>query len=214
MLEGFETDWFEREPRAMEALANGATGSPDVVLVDPFGPGVGGLSVCQKLRNYTSAPILILSRSYAERDIVTALQNGADEYLAKPVSKTELAARLRALVRRASTHQQSLTASFQQFGDLEISLPRHLVRKGGRKIELSPTEFRLLACLVQEPNRVVSHRSLMTRVWGAEYVESRHYLRLYIRYLREKLEDDPAHPSLIVSEWGMGYMLQPPPLSG
>ncbi len=212
-LEGFEVDWFDQERNAWQALAGGGIGSPDIIIADPFAPGFSGLSLCRKLRNYTTAPILILSWSYCERDVVAALQAGADEYLAKPVSSTELAARLRALVRRADNHRQQQNSALLQFSDLEISPAQHQVRKGGKKINLSPTEFRLLACLVQERDRVVSHRTLMTRVWGAEYVESRHYLRLYIRYLREKLEDDPADPKMILSEWGMGYRFQAPAAS-
>jgi two-component system KDP operon response regulator KdpE len=168
------------------------------------------MAVCHKLRDYTAAPIIILSSSYSEATVVAALQNGADEYLAKPISDSELVARLRAILRRNSPDLGRLAADSLIFDDLKISLAHHTVHKGGRKIDLSPTEFRLLACLAREPSRVLSHQALMARVWGAEYVESRHYLRLYIRYLREKLEDDPRNPRLILSEWGLGYRFQPP----
>lgn len=210
LLEGFEVNCFGGESSALEALRSKGIGSPDAVILDPTAPGIGGIAACHRLRNYTDAPIIILSSSYSEANVVAALQNGADEYLAKPVSNDELAARLRAILRRSSQYEQQQATDALRFGSLEISLDHHSVRKSGRKIDLSPTEFRLLACLVREPGKVVSHRKLMAHVWGAEYVESRHYLRLYIRYVREKLEDDPSSPRLILSEWGLGYRFQPP----
>jgi DNA-binding response OmpR family regulator len=210
LLEGFKVDWFERESRALKALKSGAVESPDAVILDPTAPGIGGMAVCHKVRDYTDAPIIILSSYYSEASVVAALQNGADEYLAKPVPNEELAARLRAMLRRSNLKHGQKAPDPLIAGDLEISLTHHAVHKGGRKIGLSPIEFRLLACLAREPGRVLSHRTLMARVWGAEYVESRHYLRLYIRYLREKLEDDPSNPELILSEWGLGYRLQAP----
>lgn len=150
------------------------------------------------------------SSSYSEAAVVAALQNGADEYLAKPISGSELVARLRAILRRNDVGLERQETDSLSFGDLKISLAHHTVHMGGRKIDLSPIEFRLLACLARDAGKVLSHQALMARVWGAEYVESRHYLRLYIRYLREKLEDNPRNPQLILSEWGLGYRFQPP----
>jgi two-component system KDP operon response regulator KdpE len=210
VLDGFTVDWFERGSAALRALKSKEAAPPDAVIIDPAAQGIGGMAACHKLRDYTAAPIIILSSSYSEANVVAALQNGADEYLAKPVSNDELTARLRAILRRSNQNGPQQAVDPLRFGSLEISLDHYSVRKKGRKVDLSPTEFRLLACLVREPGRVVSHRKLMARVWGAEYVESRHYLRLYVRYLREKLEDDPSSPRLILSEWGLGYRFQPP----
>ena len=209
-LEGFEVVRFERLTTAVKALESGEVGPPDAVILDPAGRGIDGLAVCHKLRDYTAAPIIILSSSYSEATVVAALQNGADEYLVKPISGSELVARLRAILRRNGLDPGRQGTDPLILDDLKISLAQHTVSKGGRKIDLSPTEFRLLVCLAKEPGKVLSHQALMARVWGAEYVESRHYLRLYIRYLRGKLEDDPGNPRLILSEWGLGYRFQPP----
>ncbi len=204
-LEGLEVVCHDRLPRALKSMESGP---PDAIIIDPSLKAFGGLSVTRKLRDYTTAPIIILSSSYSEAAVVAALQDGADEYLMKPISGSELVARLRAILRRNDLDAERQTADPLKFGDLEISLAHHTVHKGGRKIELSPIEFRLLACLVRQPGKVLGHKVLMARVWGAEYVESRHYLRLYIRYLRGKLEDDPSKPRLILSEWGLGYRFQ------
>ncbi len=205
-LEGLEVVCFERLTRALKSIESAP---PDAIIIDPGRRAFGGMGVTRKLRDSTAAPIIILSSSYSEAAVVTALQDGADEYLLKPISSSELVARLRAILRRNNLDQEHQPTDPLVFGDLEISLAHHKVQKGGRKIDLSPIEFRLLACLVREPGTVLSHQVLMARVWGAEYVESRHYLRLYTRYLREKLEDDPRHPQLILSEWGLGYRFQP-----
>ena len=209
-LVGFEVKYFERDIAALNALETSSVQPPDVIIIDPNAPGMSGLGVCQRLRSFSPAPIIVLSSSYSEANVVAALQSGADEYLAKPVSHAEMAARLHAVLRRTGSENGRHPSDPLCVGDLYISLSDHAVRKGSRKIDLSPIEFRLLRCLVREPGKLLSHRTLIARVWGPEYVESRHYLRLYIRYLREKLEDNPGDPKLILSEWGMGYRFQPP----
>jgi two-component system KDP operon response regulator KdpE len=213
-IAGFDVISFERDSRAVKALEDGEIEQPGAIIVDPSAPGMSGLVVCQTLRDISPAPIIVISTAYSETSVVAALQNGADEYLAKPVPHGEVAARLQAMLRRSSVENGRKPSDHIVAGDLHIFLADHSVQKGGRKIDLSPTEFRLLSCLAGAPGKLLSHRTLMARVWGAEYVESRHYLRLYIRYLREKLEDDPSHPRLILSEWGMGYRFQPPAPSG
>ena len=205
-LEGLDVVCFERLTRALESIKSDP---PDAIIIDPRRRSLGGLAATRKLRDFTAAPIIILSSAYSEASVVAALQDGADEYLMKPISRSELVARLRAILRRNDPDLERQAADPLIFGDLEISLAHHTVLKGGRKIELSPIEFRLLACLVKEPDKVLSHQALMANVWGAEYVESQHYLRLYIRYLRGKLEDDPRNPQLILSEWGLGYRFEP-----
>jgi two-component system KDP operon response regulator KdpE len=209
-LLGFDVVRFERDISALKALKAGEVQSPDVVIFDADGPKMQMPSACERLRDFSSAPIIVLSSSHSEADVVAALQNGADEYLAKPVSHAELAARLQAMLRRAGAQNGRRPADPLVAGDLYVSLSDHAVRRGGRKIDLSPIEFRLLSCLARDPGKLLSHRTLIARVWGPEYVECRHYLRLYIRYLREKLEDDPSNPKLVLSEWGMGYRLKLP----
>lgn len=207
LVEGFEAHTFEDDSAALGALAANEIREPDAIILDPGDGRAEGLLVCGRIRTRTDAPIIIVSTIYSERHVVSALRDGADEYLMKPVNAAELAARLRAILRRAGPNRSNSHEAIL-VGDLEIRLAEHEVRKRGHKIDLSPIEFRLLTCLAREPGRVLSHRTLMARVWGAEYVECRHYLRLYIRYLREKLEDDPSSPRLILSEWGLGYRLQ------
>lgn len=209
-LLGFDVVRFERDVSALKALKAGEVQSPDAIIFDADGPKMHVLSVCERLRHFSSAPIIVLSSSYSEANVVAALQNGADEYLAKPVSHAELAARLQAILRRTGVQNGRRPSDPLVAGDLYMSLSDHAVRKGDRRIDLSPIEFRLLRCLASDPGKLLSHRTLIARVWGPEYVECRHYLRLYIRYLREKLEDEPSNPKLILSEWGMGYRLKLP----
>lgn len=181
---------------------------PDLVLLDAPAGEKELLGACEELRRHTDRPIVVLAGGHDERLVARALAAGIDEYLVEPVGGRELVARLDALLRRMSRY--ALTPEMQRLGGLVLTYADHSAERGGRKVFLSPIEFRLLACLASASGHVLTHQTLMSRVWGAEYVDSRHYLRVYIRYLREKLEDDPAHPRLIVSEWGVGYRFVPP----
>jgi two-component system KDP operon response regulator KdpE len=135
---------------------------------------------------------------------------GADDYLVTPIRPVELNARLRAVLRRtADIPVKRVQAETLVAGDLEVRLKEHKVYREGELIDLSPIEFRLLSVLVQETGRAVSHSKLIAHVWGPEYVDCRHYLRLYVKYLRTKLEHDPKNPRLILSEWGVGYRFEP-----
>jgi two-component system KDP operon response regulator KdpE len=193
-------------PRSVPANGWLADLAPDLVLLDAPADERELLRACTELRARTERPVVVLAADHDERVVALALATGIDEYLVGPIGERELAARLEALLRRASR----FAPEFQQLGDLALSHADHSVEVRGRKVYLSPIEFRLLACLASAPGHVLTHQTLMSRVWGAEYVDSRHYLRVYIRYLREKLEEDPANPQLIVSEWGVGYRLMPP----
>jgi two-component system KDP operon response regulator KdpE len=135
---------------------------------------------------------------------------GADDYLVTPIRPVELHARLRAVLRRtADTPVTRVQADALIAGDVEVRLKEHKVYRNGEHIDLSPIEFRLLCVLVQETGRAVSHTRLIANVWGPEYVDCRHYLRLYVKYLRSKIEDDPKNPQMILSEWGVGYRFEP-----
>jgi two-component system KDP operon response regulator KdpE len=155
-------------------------------------------------------PIVICSTSSREQDIVRALDAGADDYLVLPIRAVEMMARLRSVLRQtgesapAPANGKRLVA-----GDLELQLDEHKAFRKGMEIDLSPIEFKLLALLVKETGRPVSHSRLIAQVWGPEYVDCRHYLRLYIRYLRAKIEDVPETPELIQNEWGVGYRFEP-----
>jgi len=181
---------------------------PELVLLVPPAEQEQALEQCRTVRERTDVPVVVLSERDDELLITRALAAGVDEYLVLPMGDRELLARIEALLRRM---QRSATlGDTRQVGGLVLSSADHSVEREGRRVFLSPIEFRLLACLASSPGKVMTHQTLMSRVWGAEYVDSRHYLRLYVRYLREKLEDDPTKPQLIVSEWGVGYKLQLP----
>jgi two-component system KDP operon response regulator KdpE len=181
---------------------------PDLVLLLPPADEVELVHACEIVRDGTDRPLLVLSEQKEELLIARALASGVDEYLVTPMGNRELAARIEAMLRRI--RRTAGAGSGRDLGVLRLAPEDNSVLLNGRRVPLSPIEFRLLVCLASTPGVVVSHQTLMTRVWGDEYVDSRNYLRLYIRYLREKLEEDPTIPQLIVSEWGVGYRLQLP----
>ena len=185
---------------------------PDLIVLDPPQDRRQIVAACSGLRAETDHPMIVLSQERHEVTIAQALMAGADEYVALPIGSRELVARIDAMLRRAAKREQANRKT--DLGGLVLVDEDLSVLSNGRRILLSPTEYRLLACLASAPGRVVTHDALMRRVWGPEYVASRHYLHLYIRYLREKLEDDPKRPEIIISEWGVGYRLQPPGVGG
>ena len=188
------------------ALAYAGDTQTQVILIDTPSSDGDGLELCQQLRDITDAPIVLMASDAREADIVRAFELGADEYVLRPLRPKELAARVRALLRRSN----GVLDGRLRLGDLEANLDERRVYRHGQLVELSPIEFRLLVCLLREAGRVVNHRKLMAHVWGGQYVDCRHYLRLYIGYLRSKLEDDPRNPKLILNEWGIGYRLVAP----
>ena len=178
---------------------------PDIVLLAAPVDVEQLIAACEAARAETDSPVIVLSELAGELAITRSLATGIDDYLVLPIGERELVARCEAMMRRVQR-----TPTFDEartIGDLALSPNDHSVLRAGRRIVLSPIEFRLLACLASAPGKVLTHQTLMSRVWGAEYVDSRHYLRVYVRYLREKLEDDPNRPQLILSEWGVGYRL-------
>jgi two-component system KDP operon response regulator KdpE len=180
---------------------------PALVLLAPPSGNEHLLEICESLRNKTTRPIVVLSENREELLIARALAAGVDEYLVLPIGDRELAARIQAMLRRLN--QSAGHSETSRAGGLILSSSDLSVECHGRRVFLSPVEFRLLSSLASVPGKVFTHDALMSRVWGAEYVDSRQYLHLYIRYLREKLEDDPHSPRLILNEWGIGYRLQP-----
>jgi len=204
--EGFDVDI------ALDGLAGlrkAYEGQPDLALVDIMMPRMDGWEMCRRLREISQVPIIVISARGREQDIVHALELGADDYLIKPFTPAELTARVHALLRR-SAYREAATEKPLAFGDVTIDLKRQRVTKKGNEISLTATEFRLLSALARAPNRVLPHRYLLTEVWGSDYADQVQYLRLYIRYLRQKLEDDPNEPKIILTEWGIGYRLCPP----
>lgn len=181
---------------------------PHLVLLLPVPEPAALLAACEALRKDSDLPVVLLSECSEEKTITGALGIGIDEYLVEPVGDRELVARIEAILRRVLRFRDAQEA--YNLGDLSLSLVDQSVELRGKRIALSPIEFRLLSCFVSAPGKVLTHQTLMARVWGAEYVDSRHYLRLYVRYLREKLEEDLAKPQMIISEWGVGYRFEPP----
>ena len=194
----YETD------RGGAAVQEAARLRPDVVILDIGLPDIDGLEVLRRLREWTATPVIMLSVRDADRDKVAALDAGADDYLTKPFSVDELLARLRVAQRHAQPGP--LAAVFAQ-GDVTVDLSRRHVTKGDREVKLTPTEYALLRLLIQHAGKVLTHRQILKEVWGPEYMDETHYLRVYFGQLRQKLEDDPARPRLILTEPGVGYRL-------
>jgi two-component system KDP operon response regulator KdpE len=161
------------------------------------------------VRAWSDVPIIVLSVRSSQDDKVAAFDAGADDYLTKPFGMPELLARMRAVRRRTETADAS--PAVLRFGDLEVDLARQLVRLDGEPVHLTPTELRLLEAFVAHPGKLLTHRWLLGRVWGAGYATESQYLRVFIRQLRAKLGDDPARPRFIVTESGLGYRWRPDP---
>lgn len=191
-----------------EAIRTAYQEHPDAVIVDLMMPEMHGIDLCKRLREMTDAPIIVLSSVSQESTIVDALEAGADDYVTKPYSVAELVARVRAQLRgRERTSTDVKATSILTAGVVSIDVARRKVTVRGEEVELTPTEYALLLCLVRNRHRVVDHRKLLSEGWGPEYVDQLEYLRLYIRYLRQKVEENPASPKIIRTERGVGYYL-------
>jgi two-component system KDP operon response regulator KdpE len=185
-----------------DGIAQAAQRRPDVVLLDLGLPDLDGVEVLKRLREWSRVPVLILSVRDREDDKVAALDAGADDYVTKPFSSGELLARLRAALRHL--RPQPADAVFHS-GDLEVDLSARVVRKRGQEVKLTPTEYSLLRVFVTHAGKVLTHRQLLTEVWGPKAVEQTHYLRVHIAHLREKVKDIPGQPEFIRTEPGIGY---------
>jgi two-component system, OmpR family, KDP operon response regulator KdpE len=188
----------------MDGLAQAAQRQPDVVLLDLGLPDLDGVAVLKRIREWSRVPVIILSVRDREDDKVAALDSGADDYVTKPFNTAELLARLRAALRH--TQPQGVEAIFRT-GNLEVDLSRRVVLKHGADVKLTPIEYSLLRLFVTHAGKVLTHRQLLTDVWGAKATGQTHYLRVHIAHLREKLEDNPAAPELILTEPAIGYRL-------
>ena len=194
----------------LEACALWETEQPELLILDVMMPRMDGLEVCRRVRERSHVPIIVLTALDTESDKVAALDLGADDYLTKPFGVEELLARVRAALRRSQwVAPQSPVPGKQLFRDLEVDLDGHTVRQAGVEVHLTPTEFALLEQLVTNPGKVLTHRMLLQRVWGAEYGDESEYLRVFMGRLRRKLERDPAHPQHLLTEPGVGYKFAP-----
>lgn len=191
---------------ARRGLDEAAAGKADLVILDLGLPDMNGIDFIRDLRTWSPVPILILSARSAEHDKIAALDAGADDYLSKPFGVGELLARVRALLRRHWQHSEA--KPHHKFGDVEVDLSLHIVRRGGVEIHLTQIEYRLLTVLLANRGKVMTHRQLMQEVWGAGHTEQGHYLRIYVGRLRQKLEIDSTQPQHILTETGVGYRFQ------
>ncbi len=202
---------LESESYAVAEAATGELGlrqavgaPPDLIILDLGLPDLDGLTITQRLREWTRIPIIIVSARGKEQEKVAALDAGADDYLTKPFGVKELLARVRVALRHAATKLDNGEPVFD-LADLHVDLGRRDVTVAGRAVHLTPNEYRLLSVLVKNAGKVITHRQLLDQVWGPESGESVHYLRVYMNQLRQKLGDNPARPKYLFTEPGVGY---------
>ncbi len=188
-------------------LVEAATRKPDLVILDLGLPDMDGVEVVKQLREWSSMPVLVLSARAMESDKVAALDAGADDYLTKPFGLGELLARIRVALRHAQSGAPQDKEGLFAVGSLRVDLAHRRVLNDGAEVHLTPIEYRLLATLVKNAGKVLTHRQLLKEVWGPSHVEHTHYLRIYMACLRNKLEADPARPRFLQTEAGVGYRL-------
>ncbi|MBP8168824.1 MAG: two-component system response regulator KdpE [Azonexus sp.] len=191
-----------------QGLLEAGTRKPDLLILDLGLPDGNGIELIHDLRCWSDVPVLILSARSQENDKIDALDAGADDYLTKPFSVGELRARVRALLRRRARSGEA-ASPLVEFGNIAVDLSRRLVSRGGEPVHLTPIEYRLLSTLLGQPGKVLTQRNLLREIWGPSYIESSHYLRVYVGHLRQKLEDDPTQPKHFLTETGVGYRFQP-----
>jgi two-component system KDP operon response regulator KdpE len=187
-----------------EGITQAAQYPPDVVILDLGLPDMDGVAVLKRLREWTKVPVIVLSVRDREEDKIAALDNGADDYVTKPFGTGELLARLRVAQRHAQSQSENVVF---RSGGLEVDLAGRTVTLNGKMVKLTATEYSLLRLFVQHAGKVLTHRQILREVWGPNYTEQTHYLRVYMTHLREKLEAEPSSPTLLITEPGIGYRL-------
>lgn len=208
---GYQVSTAGNGKQAIEAVE---AEDPDLVVLDVMMPNMDGYEATRRIREFSQVPIVMLTAKTEQSDKLKGFDLGVDDYITKPFSPEELIARIRAVLKRSQTQPEPRTRPIFTAGDLVVDFTRRRVTVRSEEVRLSPTEYRLLSALANNADRVMVHEELLQQVWGPEYRDETEYLWVYIRYLRQKLEADPAHPRLIVSEPGVGYMLRrpdPPP---
>jgi two-component system, OmpR family, KDP operon response regulator KdpE len=194
----------QEAPTGKDGIAQAAQHPPDVVILDLGLPDMEGVDVLKRLREWSRVPVVVLSVRDREEDKIAALDNGADDYVTKPFSSGELLARLRVAQRHVTPASE---ATVFRSGQLEVDLAARIVKLKGKEVRLTATEYSLLRLFVHHAGKVLTHRQILREVWGPNYVEQTHYLRVYLAHLREKLEANPAQPELLITEPGVGYRL-------
>ena len=191
-------------PSGKDGVQMAATHRPDLILLDMGLPDLGGLVVLQRIRQWSSVPVIILSVQNDENSIISALDQGADDYLVKPFNTNELMARIRVVLRRSETSNPD---PIFQSGPLKVDLAKHQVTVNDKLIKLTHTEFDLLVCLIRHAGKVLPHRQILKEVWGPNAIEHTQYLRVYVQHLRQKIEKQATLPQLLTTEPGIGYRL-------
>jgi len=204
-LEAENFDVIEAD-NGTRGLIEASTRQPDLVIIDLGLPDLEGKEVIRQIRSWSEMPIVVLSARDREEEKVAALNIGADDYLTKPFGIPELVARVRAHLRRRQSNENQ-GDPIAHFGDVTVDLAAHTVTRAGIEIHLTPIEYRLLLTLINARGRVITHNQLMLAVWGPNYSERSHYLRIYMGHLRQKLERNPAQPEFLLTELGVGYRL-------
>lgn len=185
-----------------QGMVVAATHNPSLILLDLGLPDMDGMELLTKLREWYNKPVIVLSVRNLEEDIIKALDGGANDYLTKPFRSGELIARIRAAIRLGDEKKE---IPVMEFGKLQIDLPNHILRKNGEIIKLTGTEFSLLSLLARNHGRVLTHQFILKEIWGHGYLEQTQYLRVFVAQLRKKIEDNPAVPSWLITESGIGY---------
>ncbi len=205
-LEGYDVLTASDGKQAIEQIE---AHQPDLVLLDVMMPKMDGFSVCQRVREFSTVPIIIVTARGQDQDKIRGLDLGADDYLTKPFSVDELLARVRAVLRRThyTANENAAARTTATFGELSIDFSQHLVTRAGKEVTLTPTEYRIISYLAQNAGRVVTQDLLLEHVWGSEYVGESHMLQVNVNRLRRKLEADPTHPRYILTKVGIGYLL-------
>ena len=196
--EVFEADGVQR------GRIEAGTRRPDMLVIDLGLPDGDGVDLIRELRQWSAAPVIVLSARSGEDDKIAALDAGADDYLAKPFGAGELLARIRAQLRRHLQHTPA-GAALIEFGDVRVDLVRRVVERGGEPLHLTPIEYKLLTCLATQPDRVLTHPQLLKAVWGPGHAQDTHYVRVHMANLRKKIEADPSMPRHLLTEAGIGY---------
>jgi two-component system KDP operon response regulator KdpE len=191
-----------------EGLAQATSRNPDLILLDLGLPDMEGLDIARQLRTWTNVPIIVLTARGQEHAKIEALDSGVDDYVTKPFGVGELLARMRVALRHAARPQDEGGETVFLTGSLHVDLLRRQVFVGDKELHLTPMEYKLLTTLVRHAGKVLTHRQLLKEVWGPLHVEEAHYLRVYMRQLRQKVEENPARPRYLITELGVGYRLR------
>jgi two-component system KDP operon response regulator KdpE len=192
---------------AVQALQHATQLPPDLVILDLGLPDMDGQEVIKKLREWLVAPIIVLSARDQDQEKISALDNGADDYLTKPFSTGELLARVRVALRHANRTGDEAGSPIFEYGDLKVDMATRRIFVSGAEVHLTPNEYKLLTTLIRHSGKVLTHRQLLKEVWGPDQVQETHYLRVFMANLRRKLETDPARPRYLLTEQGVGYRL-------